>query len=111
VSFIRQGYEIFIDGGMRFGPEIGVHIGRYDESGDLQLATEITFAAWRPDQIVSPAFRLSDERAQSLIDALWAAGLRPTEGRQSEGVTHAQARHLEDMRTIAFGKLGMAVPE
>ena len=51
-----------------------------------------------------------DARAQRLMDELWTAGLRPTQGKQSEGVTAAQGRHLEDMRAIAFAKLEVAKP-
>jgi hypothetical protein len=41
-----------------------------------------------------------------LIDALWTAGLRPTEGHGSTGQLAATERHLEDMRALAF-KLDM----
>lgn len=57
-----------------------------------------------------PAMVLDRDAGQELIDTLWAAGLRPTQGRQSEGVTAAQGRHLEDMRALAFGKLNIAQP-
>lgn len=55
----------------------------------------------------NPTFSLTMEQAQRLIDDLWHAGLRPVAGKQSEGVTAAQARHLEDMRSIAFAKLNI----
>lgn len=58
-----------------------------------------------------PALTLSETAAQELIDELWNAGLRPTRGRQSEGVTAAQARHLEDMRALVFAKLKITQPE
>ncbi len=56
------------------------------------------------------ATAISRQAAQRLIDSLWTCGLRPTQGRQSEGVTLAQARHLDDMRSIAFAKLKIERP-
>jgi len=52
-----------------------------------------------------PLVRLSDEEAQLLMDSLWKCGVRPSE-RGHADVTSIQ-RHLEDMRTIAFFKLGI----
>ena len=49
-----------------------------------------------------PTWRLTDEAAQELMDALWAAGLRPVEGRGSAGQLAAVQAHLEDMRKLAF---------
>ena len=48
------------------------------------------------------ALRLADCRAQELMDRLWTAGLRPTEGRGSAGALAATERHLEDMRKLVF---------
>ncbi len=48
------------------------------------------------------AMRLSDCQAQELMDRLWAAGLRPTEGKGSAGALAATERHLEDMRRLVF---------
>jgi len=40
--------------------------------------------------------------AQALMDRLWSAGLRPTEGAGSAGALSATQQHLEDMRKIVF---------
>jgi len=48
------------------------------------------------------ALRLSDCQAQELMDRLWAAGIRPTEGKGSAGALAATERHLEDMRRLVF---------
>lgn len=53
-----------------------------------------------------PTLSLNREGAQKLMDDLYDAGLRPSQERRSE----AQGRHLEDMRTIAFGKLKIEKP-
>lgn len=49
-----------------------------------------------------PDIQLSDTAAQKLIDGLWNAGLRPTQGSGSAGSFEAQRRHLEDMRQLVF---------
>lgn len=49
-----------------------------------------------------PSFQMSLDAAQTLMDDLWHAGLRPTEGTGSAGALRAVERHLEDMRTLVF---------
>ena len=49
-----------------------------------------------------PTFRITPDEAQHLIDGLWDAGFRPTEGSGSAGSFAAQGRHLEDMRKLVF---------
>ncbi|MGJ7512360.1 hypothetical protein [Variovorax sp. GT1P44] len=62
--------------------------------------------------ITEPTVRLENQSAQRLIDELWRAGLRPTEGSGSAGSLRATERHLEDMRKLALDlvahKLGSA---
>lgn len=48
---------------------------------------------------------LDDHAAQKLIDDLWDAGLRPSEGSGSAGCLAATQKHLKDMRAIAFNRL------
>jgi hypothetical protein len=54
-----------------------------------------------------PLFYLDTHYAQQLMDSLWQAGLRPSEGAGSAGAMAAVEKHLADMRTIAFRGLGM----
>lgn len=85
---------------------VGIMIGMGDG-----IATKITFEKVEPGTIIErPSLSITPERAQSLMDDLWACGFRPTRGAQSEGVTAAQGRHLEDMRAVAFAKLGVVKP-
>ena len=51
---------------------------------------------------VDPTFRLEMTEAQLLMDDLWNAGLRPTEGHGSAGALAAVKYHLEDMRALVF---------
>ena len=57
--------------------------------------------------IKEPSVRLSEEAAQRLMDQLWIAGVRPSDGEGNIGQIGAVKAHLEDMRKIAFKKLGM----
>lgn len=57
-----------------------------------------------------PAFDLSPEAAQELMNSLWDCGIRPVQGKGSAGQLDATLRHLEDMRQIAFGKLEIDKP-
>lgn len=59
---------------------------------------------------VEPTLWLRDQEAQVLMDDLWSAGVRPTEGTGSAGALSTVERHLCDMRTIAFKKLGVEIP-
>lgn len=55
--------------------------------------------------VVSPTLTISNSEAQVLMDDLWHAGLRPTEGTGSAGSLAATERHLKDMQKIVFGTL------
>lgn len=52
---------------------------------------------------IDASLRISLEAAQTLMDDLWACGVRPTEGKGSAGALSATERHLEDMRALVFG--------
>lgn len=85
----------------------GVDLYGKDDNG---FVVGLTFEKHEEGAYVPPFTRLEARNAQLLIDSLWNAGLRPTQGKQSEGVVSAQARHLEDMRAITFAKLNMERP-
>lgn len=52
--------------------------------------------------VVAPFMKLGIHEAQNLMDELWRAGLRPSEGSGSAGALAATQRHLEDMRALVF---------
>ena len=60
-----------------------------------------------PGMMVDPTLRIGMDEAQLLMDDLWNAGLRPTEGAGSAGSLRATEKHLQDMRKIAFKQLKM----
>lgn len=60
-----------------------------------------------PGVVIDPTLRIGRNEAQLLMDDLWNAGLRPTEGTGSAGSLRATEKHLDDMRKIAFSQLEM----
>ena len=48
------------------------------------------------------AMSLSDLEAQALMDRLWSADFRPSEGSGSAGSLAATERHLADLRKLVF---------
>lgn len=68
-------------------------------------ALPLTFKQKLPEEDgheVAPTLELDNDQAQQLMDALWSAGVRPTEGTGSAGALAAVERHLEDMRALVF---------
>ena len=71
----------------------------------VAVADPLEFTVVDPDDLeseVDPAVRLRVEEAQQLMDELWRAGVRPTEGAGSAGQMAATEKHLEDMRRLVF---------
>ncbi len=74
---------------------------------EISIATDVVFEKYETDKFQAvvpnqPMLALSNEEAQQLIDELWRAGLRPTDGSGSAGAMAATQKHLEDMRKISF---------
>lgn len=92
-SFLRQGYEFHV---------VGLNLERHETS----LARPVEFQVVPENTLFTePAFVLRQEEAQGLMDELWTAGVRPTEGSGSAGSMAAVQVHLADMRQIVFGAL------
>ena len=74
----------------------------------LHSATHVTTVEWKeiPKDnqlaIQEPIARLRTTEAQQLMDDLWAAGIRPTEGQGSAGAMSATQEHLKDLRRMLF---------
>lgn len=90
--------------------QVNCYLWDFDDDGRRRATQIVEGERIERGQYVEPTFRLHGESAQQLMDDLWAAGFRPTEGRQSEGMASAQASHLADMRAIAFAKLNIEKP-
>ena len=53
-----------------------------------------------PGTIMEPLTRLNDTESQALMDALWAAGLRPNCRGSDSSIVEAKDAHISDMRSI-----------
>ena len=76
-------------------------------NGALFAASEFRWEVVEEGAECPRTFGLNMVGSQILMDDLWNAGLRPTEGSGSAGSLSATQGHLEDMRKIAFNQLGV----
>jgi hypothetical protein len=79
--------------------------------GTLAVGTSVIMESKLAGSFVQPTFRLSNTAAQVLMDDLWNAGLRPTEGAGSAGSLRATEKHLNDMRRIVGKQLGIELAD
>lgn len=77
--------------------------------GQRQVVTAMTVELVEPGMEVRPSVTIDRTDAQVLMDDLWNAGLRPTEGTGSAGSLRATEKHLQDMRTIVSKKLDVSL--
>jgi hypothetical protein len=73
---------------------------------ELHCEKVSSFMPCRP----APLCILEPAVAKMLMDSLWAAGIRPSDGEGSVGQLGAVERHLADMREIAFAKINVHQP-
>ena len=101
---------------LRFYARRALHLGdvfelqvlALSEAGTKGLARPAVFEAITPGAtFAQPLLTLEHEDAQALMDELWHAGVRPSDGTGSTGQLAATESHLADMRAIAFHKLGV----
>ena len=71
-------------------------------NGRLDIMQEPKFTEHPDYQVTRPAMTLTNTEAQQLMDSLWDAGLRPSEGSGSAGAMLAVQEHLKDMRRLVF---------
>ncbi len=78
-----------------------LRLGKYYKN-KLLVVQPVTYTEYNPGEISSPSMYLEREEAQELIDALYSAGLRPSQAAGSAGQLSATLYHLEDMRKLVF---------
>jgi len=86
---------------------------------DMRSGDRLTIAPFQfvevPDpedshEVIAPTMTLRRALAQSLMDAMWNSGMRPTKTPvDSTGEIAALKHHLQDMRAIAFSHMPNAV--
>lgn len=80
-----------------------------DDSGHISTVKDLIFEPYEPGMVMVETGVIDPTAAQVLMDDLWAAGLRPTEGKGSAGSLKATEKHLEDMRRIVSKKLDVSL--
>lgn len=83
--------------------------GKYVDFAAYEMTPSGKRAWLRPLRLVCEAkeegnscMQLKPSQAQSLMDALYEAGFRPTQGGPTTGQLEALRYHLEDMRRLVF---------
>ena len=94
----NRGVELLI----RHGKNFGVLSAMEWVNGELNPQSAIRFEELPVGEKPEPTLSIPTEDAQTLMDDLWQAGLRPTEGTGSAGSLAATERHLKDMRRLVF---------
>ena len=86
-----------------------IHVFARDKRGStLAFLQQIVWEAITSKvHFPEPLFKLDHEEVQTLMDALWDCGIRPSEGMGSAGQLAAVQNHLKDMQKIAFTYLEM----
>ncbi len=77
-------------------------------AGKMAVAEPATMVEQDRHTVVSAFTSVPRRNAQTLMDDLWRAGLRPTEG-DSPGELSATRGHLKDMRTLVSKTLEVAL--
>lgn len=81
-------------------------VGEYREFIEpIAVYRELRSEAHRHE--IRPTLQLEQQELQQLMDQLWHAGIRPSNGEGAAGQIGALREHLADMRKIAFGMLNV----
>jgi hypothetical protein len=76
------------------------YLGRRDREANKVYVAEIILKEVSPATFNPASFQLDPDAAQALMDTMWQAGLRPSDGTASTGQLKATENHLHDMREI-----------
>ena len=106
----REGQEIqYIDLEVRaeysmMHRALAVYVYGRDPLHQMQrvVVTDFVFERPEPGTFRETPIFIKDTEVQQLVDDLWRAGFRPTEGAGSAGSLAATQAHLEDMRKVAL---------
>lgn len=113
----QYGWRLQPSSGLWRGRNIEFFLIHYDGSGKEILLRPNKDGSWEtPTDLTKPesiginlpsSFSLDPQSTQDLFDGLYSIGFRPTKPIHDDANVN---RHLEDMRAIAFAKLGIEKP-
>lgn len=72
------------------------HVVAYEGRGNHVVVPQFV----EPGETFQPFTQLTEDRAQELMDSLWSAGLRPTEGKASAGLGAAQEDRIKHLTSL-----------
>lgn len=79
-----------------------LNIGCAQMSPGGTFAPVVTWEAHQEGRVIQPMLTLEKEEAQQLMDGLYAAGVRPTDGQRNAEAFAAQGAHLKDLQRLVF---------
>ena len=80
-------------------------IGEYNHCSDKRtVMCAVEQKEVKPGEFIDPTMTLNSQQAQMLMDAMWNAGIRPSD-QGSPGQIAAMKAHTDDLRKIAFKAL------
>lgn len=87
-----------------FGRDLDLYFSKPTSENKHVCITKIEWMEYDRSgcEVEATPMKLKPIEAQNLMDALWDAGLRPSEGSGSAGAMAATQRHLDDMRKLVF---------
>ena len=88
---------------------IPLYVWARQPNGELFAARPVVFEPVDETLMREPTLYLSLENANSLMDDLWRAGVRPTNIRNQSEIVNAKDRHIEDLRVFATKLLDKVV--
>lgn len=73
-----------------------------EDGTNIILAHNYKWVSVRPWLVGPTPPTLTDSVAQKLMDDLWSAGIRPTDGAGSAGAMSRAEKHIADLQRVAF---------
>jgi hypothetical protein len=88
-----------------------VRIAEFSRGQIMSVADPLTFSKVEQGSLVAPTIKVGGrEFLQACLEAAWEAGMRPVGYGDTKEQAKALNAHLQDMRSIAFHKIGAQKP-
>ena len=88
---------------------VELHLYERQHDGKISVIKGVQTENQDPAEAIDDVpFHLTMESAQSLMDDLWNAGIRPTDTRDRSETVKAMLNHIEDLRKVQTAFLDLA---